>query len=142
MTKRLHVHLSVADLAQSVRYYERLLGAAPSVRKPDYAKWLLDEPPVNLALSARGRTPGIDHLGIQVDDQAAVTGTAERLRALDGAVKEQAAAGCCYAVSDKTWSTDPQGVTWEIFHTTGAIATYGVDKRPGEGPPASDAGCC
>jgi len=121
---RFHVHLNVADLPASVRFYTELFGASPTVHKDDYAKWMLEDPRVNFAISNTGRAPGIDHLGIQAassDDLAAI---GVRLDAAGGTVVPEAATICCYAQSDKLWTEDPQGTRWETFHTTGEATTY------------------
>ncbi len=135
--KRLHVHVSVEDLAASVRFYSTLFDAAPSVAKDDYAKWLLDEPGVNFAISACGR-PGLNHLGFQVEDDD-LHAISDRLAAAGNSVVEQADAACCYAVSDKAWVTDPSGIPWETFHSHGEIAVFGADGAPA---PAAKASCC
>lgn len=130
--KRLHVHLSVADLPASVRFYAALFGAPPTVTHPDYAKWMLDDPRVNFAISRRGAAPGLDHLGIQVETPDELAGAYARLRAAGGPVLEQGATTCCYARSEKAWITDPQGVAWETFLTSGDSTDYGdsVDLGP------------
>lgn len=124
--KRLHVHMSVEDLAQSIRFYSTLFAAEPSVVKSDYAKWMLDDPRVNFAISKLpGRTPGISHLGIQADDQTELAEVYDRLRRAERPVVEAKATTCCYAYSDKQWIADPQGVPWEAFFTHGEAAVYG-----------------
>jgi len=128
--KRLHVHTRVSDLAESVRFYTTLFSAAPDVIKPDYAKWMLDDPRVNFAISADAADPGIDHLGIQVDDDEQLAEITARLEKAGSAIAEQQSAACCYASADKTWVNDPQGVAWETFHTTGEITVYGTDRAP------------
>ncbi len=134
---RFHVHLNVADLDASIRFYAQLFGAAPAVVKPDYAKWMLDDPRINFAISTTGRAPGIDHLGIQVEDGAALQALGRRLDAAGGRVKPEEAATCCYARSDKLWTEDPQGTRWETFHTFGEATTYhGADAAC-----AADGGC-
>ncbi len=125
---RLHVHVAVRDLNASIRYYTTLFGSRPTVRKDDYAKWMLEDPRVNFAISARGRTPGVDHLGIQVEQPAALADITSRLRAAGTGLREENNAQCCYARSDKTWSTDPSGIRWESFHSRGEITTYGLDE--------------
>ena len=126
--QRLHVHIRVEDLEESVRFYTALFGEGPTVRKEDYAKWRLEDPRVNLALSRRcGAAAGIDHLGIEVDDGEELRQLAGRLAAAERPVLEQRKARCCYAVGDKAWVADPQGVAWETFHTTEEIATFGED---------------
>jgi hypothetical protein len=123
--KRLHVHVAVEDLAQSVRFYAALFAAAPTVLKPDYAKWMLDDPRVNFAISARGHKAGVDHLGIQVESRDELTEVYERLERADGPVLAEGSTTCCYAKSEKSWITDPQGIAWETFHTTGESTVYG-----------------
>jgi len=122
---RLHVHLHVNDIAQSVGFYTSLFGAEPSKREPDYAKWMLEDPRVNFAISTGGEV-GLSHLGVQVEDDAALADATARAKAAADQVLEEKAANCCYAVSDKAWATDPQGIRWETFHTTGDITVYGV----------------
>jgi predicted enzyme related to lactoylglutathione lyase len=122
---RLHVHVAVDDLARSIGFYSALFDAQPSVVKPDYAKWMLDDPRVNFAISARGRAPGLDHLGIQVEDKAELNEVYARLRKAGGDVIEQGETACCYARSEKSWIDDPAGISWETFHTTGESITYG-----------------
>jgi catechol 2,3-dioxygenase-like lactoylglutathione lyase family enzyme len=117
--KRLHLHVSVPDLAQSIRFYETLFGAPPTVAKDDYAKWMLDDPKVNLAISQRDRAAGVDHVGIQVDSAAELGELADRLKAAGAVTIDQEATTCCYARSDKSWVTDPAGVRWETFYTFG-----------------------
>lgn len=122
--KRFHVHLNVTDLAASVRFYSTLFGADPTVHKPDYAKWLLDDPRVNFAISALGRSAGVDHLGIQAESAEELAALGRRLDAAGGAVLPESATVCCYAKSDKAWTEDPQGTRWETFHTFGEATTY------------------
>jgi catechol 2,3-dioxygenase-like lactoylglutathione lyase family enzyme len=131
--KRLHVHVHVEDLAASVRFYASLFGVPPSLLHVDYAKWNLEDPRVNFAISQRGGEAGLDHLGIQVDDAGALAVIAERLTAAGAAPVEQADTTCCYARSDKAWVNDPQGIAWETFVTHEEIAPTANDK------PAS---CC
>ena len=121
---RFHVHLNVADLATSIRFYSQLFAAQPAVVKHDYAKWMLEDPRINFAISNTGRAPGIDHLGIQVDSGAELSALGTRLDAAGGAIVPEAGATCCYAKSDKLWTEDPQGTKWETFHTTGEATTY------------------
>jgi catechol 2,3-dioxygenase-like lactoylglutathione lyase family enzyme len=122
---RLHVHLHVNDLAQSVRFYSALFGTEPSKREADYAKWMLDDPRVNFAISTGGEA-GLSHLGIQVDDDSALAAATARALKAAGSILEEKNANCCYAVSDKAWASDPQGVRWETFRTTGDITVYGI----------------
>jgi len=155
--KRFHVHVAVTDLAQAVGFYSALLGAEPAVRKADYAKWMLDDPAVNFAISSRGAAPGVNHLGLQFDSDEELNAVEARL---DGAAipgLPERGAACCYARSDKYWVTDPAGVAWEQFHTTGAIELFGAEPAGAEsaccapgpaeggaccGEDASNAGCC
>jgi catechol 2,3-dioxygenase-like lactoylglutathione lyase family enzyme len=123
--KRLHVHVSVDDLAQSIRFYSTLFAAAPTVTKPDYAKWMLDDPRVNFAISARSAETGIDDLGIQVETVDELQEVYGRLRQADRPVLEEGETVCCYAKSEKSWITDPQGVSWETFLTLGESTAYG-----------------
>lgn len=121
---RFHVHLNVADLPASVRFYAALFGAQPTVLKPDYAKWMLEDPRVNFAISNTGRAPGVDHLGIQADGSDALAAIGVRLDAAGGTVVPEEATVCCYAQSDKLWTEDPQGTRWETFHSFGEATTY------------------
>jgi predicted enzyme related to lactoylglutathione lyase len=123
--KRLHIHVAVADLPQSIGFYSALFDAAPAVTKADYAKWMLDDPRVNFAISTRGREPGLDHLGIQVENQSELHEVYARLKKAGGAVIEQGQTTCCYAQSEKSWIDDPTGIAWETFHTTGDSTDYG-----------------
>jgi catechol 2,3-dioxygenase-like lactoylglutathione lyase family enzyme len=124
--KRLHVHVSVDDLDQSIGFYSTLFATQPSVVKTDYAKWMLEDPRVNFAISARGRKHvGVDHLGIQVEDETELSEVYERLQAAEGPVLQQGAVTCCYHRSEKSWITDPAGVNWEAFLTRGEATVYG-----------------
>lgn len=123
--KRLHVHVSVNDLAESVRFYSTLFAATPAVTKPDYAKWMLDDPRVNFAISTRSGGSGLDHLGIQVETQDELADVYSRLQAADRPVLEEGATTCCYAKSEKSWIADPQGLSWETFLTSGESTVYG-----------------
>lgn len=123
--KRFHVHVSVDDLAVATRFYATLFGAEPTVAKPDYAKWMLDDPRVNFAISSRGRAAGLDHVGIQVDEPAELGAIHDRLERAGETIADKGAATCCYAKSDKGWVTDPAGLSWETFRTYGASTTYG-----------------
>ena len=127
--KRFHVHVAVHDLQQSIRFYSSLFGAAPSVTKTDYAKWMLDDPRVNFAISTRGAKPGLDHLGLQAGNDAELEEIGLRLAQADVSVAPQKAAACCYAKSDKYWTIDPQGIAWESFHTLDTVPTFGADTR-------------
>jgi catechol 2,3-dioxygenase-like lactoylglutathione lyase family enzyme len=125
--KRLHLHVGVADLDQSIGFYSTLFGAAPTVRKDDYAKWMLEDPRVNFAISKHTAAPGLDHVGIQTDDVAQLAEITARLKQAGAFTFEQEATTCCYAQSDKTWVQDPSGLRWETFHTHGEATTYGAD---------------
>ncbi|BDU18123.1 ArsI/CadI family heavy metal resistance metalloenzyme [Lysobacter auxotrophicus] len=121
---RFHVHLNVSNLDASIRFYSQLFATAPAVVKGDYAKWMLEDPRVNFAISTTGRTPGIDHLGIQVDNGDELVSLGQRLDAAGSTVVPEPDATCCYARSDKMWTEDPQGTRWETFHTFGEAVTY------------------
>jgi hypothetical protein len=136
--KRLHVHVSVEDLAVSIRFYNTLFAAEPTVLKDDYAKWMLEDPRVNFAISQRGTEAGIRHLGIQVENRTELADVYSRLRRADTTVLEEGATTCCYAKSEKSWISDPQDVQWETFLTTGESTVYCNDP-PGEAQPR---GCC
>jgi catechol 2,3-dioxygenase-like lactoylglutathione lyase family enzyme len=140
--KRFHVHLSVEDLNKSVGFYSTLFSAEPSVLHGDYAKWMLDEPAVNFAISTRGSAPGLDHLGFQVDSTEELRVLTTRLEAADVAVLDQGMANCCYAQSDKGWVHDPQGVAWETFHTVGAATTYGAQAAVQPATAKTSSACC
>src|SRR5688572_22724617 len=123
--KRFHVHVAVPDLQQSIRFYSTMFGADPDVVKPDYAKWMLEDPRVNFAISERsGRAPGVNHLGFQAEDGAELEEIHGRLVAADSRVVEEKKASCCYSVSDKYWVKDPAGIAWESFHTLGAVPMF------------------
>lgn len=125
--KRLHIHVSVEDLSQSIRFYSALFGAEPTVSKPDYAKWMLEDPCVNFAISSRGVDSGLSHLGIQVESREELAEVYTRLQQADRPVFEEGATTCCYAKSEKSWISDPQGILWESFVTTGESTIYGGD---------------
>jgi uncharacterized glyoxalase superfamily protein PhnB len=129
--KRMHVHVSVENIPQAIGFYSALFAAQPAVVKPDYAKWMLDDPRVNFAISTRGREPGLDHLGIQVESQDELHEVYARLRQAGAAVLEQGETTCCYAQSEKSWVDDPAGIAWETFHTTGESTHYGDSVEHG-----------
>jgi catechol 2,3-dioxygenase-like lactoylglutathione lyase family enzyme len=137
--KRLHLHVAVADLTRSIGFYSTLFGSRPTVTKPDYAKWMLDDPKVNFAISARGAKAGLDHVGIQVESEEELRELAGRLKAAGEATRDQEAASCCYAQSHKSWTADPNGLRWETFFTFGEATTYGEDDVPDVEPKAA---CC
>jgi catechol 2,3-dioxygenase-like lactoylglutathione lyase family enzyme len=138
--KRLHVHMSVADLDESIRFYSVLFAARPTVVKPDYAKWMLEDPRVNFAISTHsGGDPGIDHLGIQVEDGVELQEVYGRLRQAEAPVLEEGKTTCCYAQSEKSWIADPQGVAWETFLTSGESTVYGMSAPR---PVSPSKACC
>jgi len=149
--KRLHVHVSVDDLPKAVKFYSMLFAAEPTVTKSDYAKWMLDDPLVNFAISNRGTQPGLNHLGIQVESQDELYEVYDRLQAADAPMLEQGHTQCCYHRSEKAWIDDPAGISWEAFFTTGESTVYGdgTGERSGQARhasgkmgPASASACC
>jgi len=150
MMKRLHVHIAVNNLEQNIRFYSTLFGCPPSVQHADYAKWMLDDPRVNFAISNRSAHSGLDHLGIQAENDDELQAIKRQLDATQAPIEEQAGAACCYARSDKYWITDPQGIAWESFHSLHDIPTFNDQSAPsdGENPfacrPAADksTSCC
>ena len=126
--KRFHVHVAVPDLDTGIRFYSTVFGAEPAVVKPDYAKWMLDDPRVNFAISQRDGSGGVNHLGFQVDDAAELDEMHARLNRADAHVVEEKDVSCCYARSDKYWITDPAGVAWETFHSLGTVPYFEGDK--------------
>jgi hypothetical protein len=137
--KRFHVHVNVADLATSIDFYSILFGTAPAVRKIDYAKWMLDDPRINFAISQRERAVGIDHLGLQADDAQELDEIGARLIAADAVALAERGTTCCYAHSDKFWAEDPQGVRWETFHTHGEATRF---SAPDTHAPSDASACC
>ncbi|MER2511877.1 MAG: ArsI/CadI family heavy metal resistance metalloenzyme [Nitrosomonas ureae] len=125
--KRFHVHIAVDNLSENIRFYSALFGVEPTVNKTDYAKWMLDDPYINFAISARGAKLGLDHVGIQVDSDEALKEMHNRLAQADLPAAEQQNAECCYATSNKYWTIDPQGIAWEAFHSLTTIPTFGED---------------
>lgn len=124
--KRMHLHVGVDNMDQSVKFYSTLFAAEPTVRKPDYAKWMLDDPRVNFAVTpTRHTAKGVEHIGIQVETPEELTEVHERLKRAGRPVLEEGATTCCYAQSEKNWITDPDGVIWETFLTNGEATTYG-----------------
>jgi predicted enzyme related to lactoylglutathione lyase len=128
--KRFHVHVHVKDLDSSVQFYSTLFGEQPAVIKPDYAKWMLEDPRINFAITSGASNPEIDHLGLQVESSDDLATIAGRLKAAGESVREQVDAACCYARGDKGWVSDPSGISWETFHTIGETTVYGNDLRP------------
>ena len=127
----MHVHVSVANLDQAIGFYSELFAAQPNVLKDDYAKWMLDDPRVNFAISTRGGELGLDHLGIQVESADELKDVYARMREAGGAILEQGHTTCCYAQSEKSWTDDPAGIAWEVFHTTGEATDYGTSVQEG-----------
>ena len=134
--KRFHAHVHVDDLTQSIAFYSKLFAAAPTRVEADYAKWMLEDPRVNFAISTRGAKPGLDHFGLQTDDAAELAELKARAEAADMALLDEGNTTCCYARSEKHWVTDPQGIAWEHFHTLGDIPVFN------EAAPSSAAGAC
>jgi catechol 2,3-dioxygenase-like lactoylglutathione lyase family enzyme len=138
--KRFHVHVSVDDLDANIRFYSTVFGVPPTVVKTDYAKWMLDDPRVNFALSKRGARAGLDHLGVQVDSDEELAQLREQVGQAEIAALDQTGAACCYAKSNKYWVTDPQGIAWETFHTLDSVPVFGEDNR--SAPAAQEATAC
>jgi catechol 2,3-dioxygenase-like lactoylglutathione lyase family enzyme len=137
--KRFHVHAHVEDLPQSIAFYSKMFGAEPTRVEDDYAKWMLEDPRINFAISTRGGKPGVDHLGIQTDTEEELVELKARARSADMALLDEGETTCCYARSDKYWVTDPQGIAWEQFHTLGSIPVF--SERKSEAPSEPSA-CC
>ena len=144
--KRLHIHVGVTDLARSIAFYSNLFGTGPTLARDDYAKWLLDDPRVNFAISHGHAAPGIEHLGIQAETPEELAELSARLNMAAAPVLAEGETTCCYARSEKSWTADPQGVVWEAFHTMAQARTYGSSPalellaKPAEPPIAG--GCC
>lgn len=140
--KRFHIHLSVPELAPSIAFYSRLFGQAPSREEADYAKWMLDDPRINFAISSRGHASGLNHLGFQADEAAELDQLRQHANAAGhGAVLEQGETTCCYANSQKHWTIDPQGIAWEHFRTLSDAAIFGTDTMS-MGPDGEASPCC
>lgn len=137
--KRFHVHVGVIDLKASIHFYSALFGSEPAVSKEDYAKWMLDDPRVNFAISTRAEQSGLDHLGIQAETQEELEQLHQRLAGAELPTASQTGTSCCYAKSDKHWTMDPQNIAWESFHTLGSASVYG-EASPTAGEIKS--GCC
>jgi len=138
--KRFHVHIAVDDLQANIRFYSTAFGMPPTVEKPDYAKWMMEDPRINFAISTRGGQRGVDHLGMQVDTEDELTALRAQVAKAEIAALHQPQAECCYARSDKYWTTDPQGIAWETFHTLGEVPVYGETSRKAAGDKAG--ACC
>lgn len=135
--KRMHLHISVADIDKSIGFYSNLFGANPTVSKPDYAKWMLDDPLVNFAISKRGVTPGLDHIGIQVESDGELSEIKERLEKAELSLLTEEGTTCCYAKSDKHWVQDPSGIAWETYRTLDSAPTFS-----GQGTSEPSGACC
>ena len=140
--KRFHVHVAVNDLEQSIRFYSALFGVEPVLKKPDYAKWMLEDPRINFAISNRRAKAGIDHLGLQAENGDELEEIGRRLAHADVSTTAQKGANCCYAKSDKYWTIDPQGIAWESFHTLDSVPMYGEDTRSSASREPAKAACC
>src|SRR5215813_12070868 len=140
--KRMHVHVGVEDLENAIGFYSALFASSPTVVKADYAKWMLDDPRVNFAISTRGKQPGLDHLGIQVESQDELQEVYGHLRKAGGNIIEQGKTSCCYAKSEKSWIDDPAGISWETFFTTGESTDYGDGTGEREARIAHEKTCC
>ena len=138
--KRFHVHTHVGDLQANIAFYSKLFGAEPTRVEGDYAKWMLEDPRINFAISTRGSKPGVDHLGIQTDTEEELAGLKAQAQAADITLLDQGETSCCYARSDKYWVTDPQGIAWEQFHTLGDIPVFGESKAASTDAQAT--ACC
>lgn len=138
--KRFHVHVGVSDLEKSTQFYSAMFGMQPTVKKDDYAKWMLEDPRVNFAISERSAKPGVNHLGIQAENEAELDEIHARLQTADTSIFAEEGANCCYAKSDKYWVQDPSGLAWESFHSLGTIPFFG-DDSPQSADKTGDAGC-
>lgn len=134
--KRFHVHISVDNLPTSIDFYTRMFGQAPTIHKEDYAKWMMDEPRINFAISQRGRPSGLDHLGIQTETMDELNAATTHLKTAGLSVLDEGSTTCCYAESDKGWVRDPNGIAWETFYTHGESTVYGKDTE------VTDSSCC
>ena len=139
--KRFHVHVAVEDLANSTRFYSALFDTPPAVEKPDYAKWMLDDPRINFAISKRGSKQGVNHLGFQVDSSDELTALQSQHEAAELSMFNEGNTQCCYAQSKKHWLTDPQGVAWEMYHSMGEVKTYNGEDEAAA-PAKSATVCC
>ena len=126
--KRFHVHIAVDDLEQNIHFYTALFQSKPSILEADYAKWMLDDPRINFAISNRGRKPGLDHLGLQVESTDELELVQQGLTTAALPIAQQKQAACCYSESDKYWTVDPQGIAWEAFHSMNTIPMFGEDE--------------
>lgn len=143
--KRFHIHVSVQDLQEGIRFYSAMFGQEAAVVKDDYAKWMLDDPRINFAISTRAGKSGLDHLGVQVDSEEELAAVQAQLNRASSEVLEQRETACCYAESNKYWVQDPAGIAWETFHTLGTVPVFGeAEKRAGQGLKSIpvQAACC
>lgn len=140
--KRFHMHMAVENIDLNVKFYSTLFGAEPTVRKPDYAKWMLDDPRVNFAISTRGARPGLDHVGIQAENETELADIHSRLARADQDMLEQKATSCCYAKSNKYWVQDPQGIAWEAYQTLGEVPVFGDGVTATQSDTQVKAACC
>lgn len=138
--KRLHVHIAVENLSESINFYQQLFACEPTVKHADYAKWMLDDPRVNFAISDRSSKLGLDHLGIQADDATELQAIEQNLQATQAPIETQTQTACCYSNSNKHWITDPQGIAWEAFHSLNSIPTFNAEKPVVE--PETASACC
>ena len=136
--KRMHIHVGVKNLKESISFYSKMFATAPTIEKTDYAKWQLEDPKINFAISARGAAEGLNHLGIQVEDAAELTDMKSRLDTLQAELVEEEGTACCYAKSDKYWVNDPSGIPWEAFHTLDSIPVFNESSDAVEAASA----CC
>ena len=140
--KRFHVHVAVENLTDSIHFYSNLFAVQPTVQKPDYAKWMLEDPRINFAISQRGEHPGVNHLGIQVENEDEFKEMDIRLKALQQLVTVEEGTSCCYAKSNKYWAVDPQGLAWETFHSLSEVPTYGADPKIAQASGKQSKACC
>ncbi len=136
--KRFHVHVAVDDLETNIRFYSAVFGSPPTVAKSDYAKWMIEGPRLNFAISNRGAKAGLDHLGFQVDSDEELGELRQKVAEAEIAAFDQPQSECCYALSDKYWITDPQGIAWETYRTLGAVEIYGTEMPKA----VESAACC
>ena len=136
--KRMHIHVGVKNLKESISFYSKMFATEPTIEKTDYAKWQLEDPKINFAISARGAAEGLNHLGIQVEDAAELTDMKSRLDTLQAELVEEEGTACCYAKSDKYWVNDPSGIPWETFHTLDSIPVFNESSDAVEAASA----CC
>ena len=140
--KRFHVHVHVEDLQKNIAFYSAMFDAQPTRVESDYAKWMLEDPRINFAISSRGRTPGVGHLGFQVDSEGELAALKDHAQKADMSLLEENNTSCCYAKSDKYWVTDPQGVAWEQFHTLGNIPLFGGEEPAATCGTGAKSACC